>query len=203
MILRGLILAFLFSPITYPVVLSAQTTNDEVENSFRPGFGIKTAYAHNSFRAWGTMENTRQLYLNLSFLHTRTEFMRVPVELSSDLILTGWIRYPEDGIDGPRQSTTGLGIVPMRVILPLSNSNGIPFLSFAAGFIVMGTEFPIEIGTRFNYILEAGAGYRFSMSNQHRFETGLKLTHLSNGNTGMQNPGIDSGMIFISYYFPF
>ena len=203
MVLRVLIVAILSFLIWLPGSSNAQTTTYGDEDiPFRAGFGITAAYAQNSFQWWGTMENTKQLYLNLSFLHTRSESLRLPVELSSDLILAGWIRYPEDGIDGPRQSTTGLGIVPMRVILPLSNSSAMPFFSFAAGFIVMGTEFPIEIGTRFNYILEAGTGYRFSLSNEHRFEAGLKLTHLSNGNTGIQNPGIDSGMIFVSYYFP-
>jgi hypothetical protein len=182
---------------------SAQSDTAEAASTFKPAFGLKATYSHSSFKAWGTMQNTRQLYLNLSFLHTRTESLRLPVELSSDLILTGWIRYPEDGIDGPRESTTGLGIVPLRAILPLGSSNGTPYLSAAAGFIITGTEFPVEIGTRFNYILELGAGYRFTLRNSNLLEAGVKLTHLSNGNTGMQNPGIDSGMVFLGYYFTY
>lgn len=173
----------------------------EPENKFIPVMGVTGSYSNNSFRAWGTMENTRQSFLNMQFTHTEIKVKSLRFELSSDLILSGWIRYPSDGLNGPKESVFGIGLVPVRLNLPVLKKHNTPFITTSSGVIMTDKPFPDSRGTRLNYILEFGIGYQFSAGSNKLVQAGYKLHHLSNGNTGNENPGIDSHMFFFGLLF--
>jgi hypothetical protein len=121
-----------------------------------------------------------------------------PIELSSELIITGYIRYPVDGMNGPRESVYGIGFLPIRIGIPFSSGKNRLFLTSSAGFLVTHNAIPETIGARFNYMLELGLGYDVSLRNNRSLQFGYKLHHFSNGNNGIENPGIDSHMLFVN-----
>lgn len=177
---------------------SASSTSE-----FSPSFAVTGSYSHNSFRAWGTMENTRQSFINLQINHSEIAYRSFQVVLSSEIIVAGRIYYPIDGLNGPRESSFGLGLIPLRLNIPLMNRGHTPFLTAASGIFVVDKPFPDSRGTKMNYILEAGFGYRFPVGKNRFMEIGYKLHHLSNGNKGRENPGIDSHMFFGGIVLPF
>ncbi|TVR29618.1 MAG: acyloxyacyl hydrolase [Balneolaceae bacterium] len=187
----------LFIPLR---TLCGQTVS-EPELNQQTAFGVSLSYAPTSFVAWGKMENTNQTHLSLSYLHSQLDILPAPIELSSELIITGHIRYPIDGANGPRESVYGIGFLPIRVSIPFSSGSNRLFLTNSAGFLVTHNAIPETIGTRFNYILELGLGYDVRFRDDRSLQFGYKLHHFSNGNNGIQNPGIDSHMFFVNLLF--
>jgi hypothetical protein len=181
------------------IIYSQDQSESEVQ--FNPLFGFSGSYSHNSFKAWGTMENTRQAFLNIQFIHSELSSNKFRVQLGSELIVAGWIQYPNDGINGPRESVIGLGLVPIRFNLPFSDKENSAFLTSSAGVLMTDKAFPDHRGTRLNYILEIGLGYQFRIGSSRLLHAGYKLHHLSNGNSAAENPGIDSHMLFIGLFF--
>lgn len=183
------------------ITVKAQNQDNIIQDSFAPSFGISGSYSPNSFKGWGTMQNTRQMYLTLNYRHSGIHLGSMNLSLVSEVIVTGFIRYPNDGMNGPKESVAGLGLIPIRLHVPLTNKLNTPFLTSSAGFLVFGNEFPSAIGTRFNYTLDAGIGYHYQLKNGNSIQFGYKIGHLSNGNTGEQNPGIDSQHLFFEVLF--
>lgn len=148
------------------------------------------------------MENTRQSFLNIQLNHSELNFHNLHVEISSELIIAGRIHYPIDGLNGPKESSFGIGLIPIRLNIPFFNRQNTPFITATTGVFVVDKPFPDSRGTKLNYILEFGLGYRIALAQNRFLEFGYKLHHLSNGNTGMENPGIDSHMFFAGIVLP-
>lgn len=171
---------------------------DNSNAGFYPLIGISSSYAPTSFKAWGAMQNTQQFMLKVEIFHSYLGLKTSSVEVSSELILPGWIRFPVDGRNGPRNERMGLGLIPFRLHLPFMRKDNHPFLTTSAGFLFTELAFPDERGTRLNYLLDFGLGYRFRLTPAAALQAGYNLHHLSNGGTGIINPGVDSHMFFIS-----
>lgn len=193
--------------ITILLLFSANADAQVPENqkisaeSFRPAFGITGNYSPNSFTVWGKMQNTRQSQLMLTYLHSKINLGKLSLNLATEIIATSWIRYPIDGVNGFRENVFGLGFIPARFHIPLSKKTNGLFLTASGGFMVFNRVFPSNKGTRFNYVLDTGIGYQFYAGEKTILQAGYKLKHLSNGNTGESNPGIDSQNIFIGILF--
>ncbi|MCC5907621.1 MAG: acyloxyacyl hydrolase [Balneolaceae bacterium] len=163
--------------------------------------GISVAYSPTSFKAWGTIQNTRQFYINAEFNHTSISLGRTEMQVGSGVILTGWIRFPSNGISGPKESRTGFGLAPLIIKVPFSQQRHTPFFTISAGMIMTNIHFPNHLGSRFNYLLDAGLGYHIQTSDNYALQVGYKIHHLSNGNQSLENPGIDSHMFFARFLF--
>ena len=171
------------------------------ENLFQPAIGVTWNYSPNSFRAWGKIENAHQSQILLSYRHSKFNPGKFSVYFISEIVAASWIRYPINGKNGLRDNGFGLGFTPFGFELPLSNKPNGFFLHGSAGFIVFSQRLPSPLGSRFNYTLDAGIGYQFSVGEKRALQIGYKLKHLSNGNTGEVNPGIDSHNIFVGLLF--
>ena len=182
--------------------IQAQSASDSQNNEgFSPNLGVSINYSPTSFRFWGKMENTQQFYLSATLNHSEFELGFANFRLGSQLIVASQIEFPIDGLDGPREKRTGYGLVPLIVNLPFSSSGNTPFLTTSAGFIITDVSFPNALGTRFNYIIDIGLGYQFFRSGSLSYQFGYKLHHLSNGNSSIENPGIDSHMLFLKVLY--
>jgi hypothetical protein len=76
-----------------------------------------------------------------------------------------------------------------------------PTASLFAGYMLSSKKIPIDTAGSFNFSFELGAGleYFLSPSRSMRFE--YQLQHFSNAYTAPQNPGVDSGLLKLSYTF--
>lgn len=176
--------------------------SQQVQTSgFSPSLGLSTSYSHSSFRNWGTMENTKLTFFKIQYIHSQIDASVLNIHLSSEFIFTGWVNFPIDGLDGPKESRFGIGFTPIHMDIPIGKKSSYPFLTSSAGLLFTDRAFPNDEGARLNFLLDAGIGYAFQIKDDRYLQLGYKLHHLSNGNTGSLNPGIDSHMFFLNFLF--
>ena len=78
----------------------------------------------------------------------------------------------------------------------------VPYLEGTAG--AGGTSLRVpEIDSTFTFVLEAGAGLSFFVTDKVAVNAGYRFQHISNGHTSNPNRGFnsDSGVVGVSYYF--
>jgi hypothetical protein len=163
------------------------------------GYGFWASYAPNSTAQVAKMSNTSSTYFGLQLNHSSLIISDIEADLISEIVLLGFVKFPIDGLNGPKDWRLGIGLVPLRIDLPLSTSNNLlPFITLSGGLIYFETPFPNGDGTRLNYIVDAGIGWKIKINEAAFFHLGYRIQHLSNGNSGKVNPGIDSHTIFTS-----
>lgn len=199
--LKRVLLSSLLICSVYPQSLSAQSADSVSSASFSPSLSLSGTYSPISFRAWGKMLNTNHYFLRLGYNHTEVDLFSLKTHLGSELIISGMINFPVDGRDGERESLYGFGMVPFIANMPLSNKDHFPYITSSLGFIITDRHFPNLDGARFNFLLGTGIGYQFQTGDNHSIQVGYKLHHLSNGYMSLENPGIDSIMIFFNILF--
>ena len=176
-----------------------QVSGQNIQFNDRIGYGFWASHAPNSTTQIAKMANTSSTYFGLQFDHSTFFVSGREINLLSEIVLLGYVKYPDDGLDGPRDWRMGIGIVPLRLEFPLSVSNKfLPFLTTSGGIIYFESPFPNLDGTRLNYIIDVGLGWSIKINNASNFRFGYRIQHLSNGNSGKVNPGIDSHTLFTS-----
>lgn len=94
-------------------------------------------------------------------------------------------------------SYQGFGAAPIGFQFNLYDKNLIqPFLKSSTGFMLFGNRFPDERGTQFNFTLELGGGLEIMVAKSLSFTMGYKYHHMSNGQFGDINPGVDSNIFY-------
>ena len=73
----------------------------------------------------------------------------------------------------------------------------------AGAGIMASTEDVPDMGSRFNFTPQLGAGMSFKMANDSRLYVGTRWHHTSNANTFEQNPGRDTMLVYAMIGFPF
>ena len=122
---------------------------------------------------------------------------------------SGWLRSAvEPGLEGWFQyylspkSATAQGLkAAMRYHL-IGLGPVVPYLDVAAG--AGATDLSVrEIDSRLNFVLEAGAGLSYFVTDTIAVNAGYRFQHISNGNTSRPNRGFnsDTGMVGVSLYF--
>lgn len=74
-----------------------------------------------------------------------------------------------------------------------------PFIATNAGFLVSPRDIPANDSSRFNFTFEFGAGLELYRDHRHSVAVEYLVHHLSNAYIGDFNPGIDSGIIKLTY----
>ena len=76
-----------------------------------------------------------------------------------------------------------------------------PFLGGHGGFMVSTQEIPINYANNFNFTFDFDAGFEWYRTHSHSWRAEYRYHHISNKNTAIANPGIDSGLFQVSYVF--
>lgn len=160
--------------------------------------GIKATYAPATFTFIGKIKRSDFFGLALQFWHSTFQLGNFEVDLGSEILAAGRIKFPENGIDGPKDKQYGIGINPAIVQAPLFNNF---FISGTGGIIIFPETFPDAFGTKLNFVFDFGIGYEFDVSSANKIQFGYQLQHISNGGTGQVNPGIDFHMFYVGYRF--
>lgn len=110
--------------------------------------------------------------------------------LAANYTLTSTDRYQAD-------SYSGFGITPLGFQFNFNQHNIVqPFIKSSAGFIYFKKPFPDNRGVQFNLTLELGAGIEIMVLDNISLSLGYKYHHMSNGQAGQINPGIDSNIFY-------
>jgi hypothetical protein len=108
--------------------------------------------------------------------------------------------YPKRD-DGNRVvSKRGFGVSPIGFLLNKENSKRLsPFIETSGGFIYMESEFPTDDSRKLNYTFDIALGADVKFDSFGTLSFGYKFHHISNAETGSENPGLDSNFIFIKF----
>ena len=105
-------------------------------------------------------------------------------------------------IDKIRRTSYAFGIIPVGLQMNFRPRKSIqPFIEGSGGFIYFDKRIPTDIGTNFTFTADVGAGAEFRLKKDRAITAGYKYFHLSNGNRGVQNPGVDNHLIYLGYTF--
>jgi hypothetical protein len=75
-----------------------------------------------------------------------------------------------------------------------------PFVTGLGGFAVATRDIPVFNSSAFNYTFEAGAGVEWFQSHTRSCRFEYRYHHLANTGAA-ENPGIDSGVVKVTYSF--
>ncbi len=187
-----LLLSFLFS-----VSLLAQDNSFFNQSSF---FRVTSAYSPQSIILLGKTPDSQTLAIQLSY-GQKSKWAVESFPLIYLVSVTPFIKYhyPKRDEGSKRDMVRGLGISPVGFELQKKLHTNIGFvLNTAAGFVLIDKKFPTDKGRRLNYTFALSPGLIFKSNQSLSFLLGYKFHHISNAQTGSENPGIDSNFIFIS-----
>ncbi|MGK7370907.1 MAG: acyloxyacyl hydrolase [Candidatus Halalkalibacterium sp. M3_1C_030] len=163
-------------------------------------FTVWGGYAFDSFRLWGKTPDATIGQLGLGY---NRKFLKVGNQLIKyrfTLNLFSKVTYPEFQPGRNRTSLSGFGITPLgfRVNF-IQNKLLQPFIDTSGGMIVFNGPFPDSRGKKFNYTLGLGGGIEYLLNSNTSLSFGYKYFHISNGERGQVNPGIDSSFFFLAF----
>ncbi len=122
---------------------------------------------------------------------------------------SGWLRSAlEPGLEGWYQhylspnsaSAEGLKLAARYHFIGLGRL--VPYLEGTAGAGGSSLKVP-EINSAFTFVLEAGAGMSYFMTDEVAINAGYRFQHISNGHTSSPNRGFnsDTGLVGVSFFF--
>jgi opacity protein-like surface antigen len=101
-----------------------------------------------------------------------------------------------------RQWTMGEAISPLGLqwnFLPRHKTQA--FLTAHAGYMYSTQSIPLDNAGSFNFTFDLGAGFEFYRSRTRSMRAEYRYHHISNNGTASANPGIDSGLVQVTYSF--
>ncbi|MFH5833995.1 acyloxyacyl hydrolase [Halalkalibaculum sp. DA3122] len=153
---------------------------------------------HSSNGVWGKTSGAELRVLGFRYNRKVLTFPRHYL-LKYVLEMNVHVQYQLSGIsvEATPSSLSGFGITPLGFQLnALRNQSVQPFFKSSAGFMYLSDPFPNDQGTNFNFTLEIGTGMEIMLTANSFFTLGYKYHHMSNGQFGQINPGVDSNIFY-------
>jgi hypothetical protein len=103
-------------------------------------------------------------------------------------------------VGSERKAVYGAGAAPIGLKFNFRRNRRVqPFGQATGGFLYFSQQAPITNASQFNFTFDFSGGVQIVNSNRRSFTIGYKYHHISNGNTGTFNPGVDVQMIFAGF----
>lgn len=161
------------------------------EISFWAGYSIGSPHL------WGKTPNVSLRYFGLRYNRKFLDFHSTEIEYIFKVGIYSEIFYPMFVKGRPKNSLSGFGIAPLGFQINFRDDKTIqPFLNTTGGFVILNQPFPDWRGKKFNFTFGIAGGVEFMLSHSISLSLGLRFHHLSNGERGMVNPGIDSSIFY-------
>lgn len=196
-----------FAGSAYAQEAAVEQTSAKVEwisgkNSGAHEFSILGGYAFDSFKLWGKTPNATLGQIAFGYNRKMLRLGQQMLEYRMEISIFSRITYPEFEPGRERVSLSGFGFAPLGFRMNFRQEDTVqPFLGSTLGFMYLEGPFPDERGKKFNYTLRAGGGIEFLILSRSSLSLGYTFFHLSNGDSGQVNPGIDSSFFFASLTF--
>ncbi len=101
-----------------------------------------------------------------------------------------------------RRWTVGQALSPVGTkvnFLPRSKLQ--PFVIGHGGYMFSTTAIPVEGAGSFNFTFDLGAGLEYFVSRTRSVRVEYRYHHFSNAETALSNPGVDNGVLQVTYSF--
>lgn len=95
-------------------------------------------------------------------------------------------------------SRSGFGISPVGfTLMDISQKRLTPYIRTTGGLIYMDRSFPTDGARKLNYTFDITLGANLKFNPFGLISFGYKFHHISNAETGNENPGLDSNFLFL------
>ena len=106
--------------------------------------------------------------------------------------------YPKRDKGNEKDIVTGYGVSPLGYLFLLPRGQLNFYTGIKSGIMLMNKTFPTNKGRRINYSFDISFGVNRAIQKNTFLSFGYRFHHISNAQTGTQNPGIDSNFLFLS-----
>jgi hypothetical protein len=171
----------------------AQPTQKDHQYNLLAGYSLtsvkllgKTPDSQTQFFSIGYQQRLHKYFPEYSFWYT------------VDVIPYLHYYYPKRDLQGKFVNRSGFGFSPVGFLLTQESSSFfVPFLKTSGGIILMEDEFPTKRSRRLNFTFDITAGGNLNITSFLAVSFGYKFHHISNAETGSENPGLDSNILFL------
>lgn len=134
----------------------------------------------------------------------------VNLKYTADVVPVSFLNYPDVEISGGpvpsvsavRPTRYAFGAAPLGLQMNFRPRKKLqPFIGASGGMLYFQKRTPNYVGTRFAFTADIGAGIELKMEKKRAVTFGYKYYHISNGDRGIENPGIDNNLFYIGYTF--
>lgn len=159
-------------------------------------------YSRSSVVFLGKTDNAETSIFGLGirkFLKSTADF---DIYYTVDFIPHLYFKYPKRD-DGDRiHSAKGVAVSPVGFEFEKLVKQHLALkLSTSGSFVVMDTTFPTNKGRKLNFTFDISPALSFKVAEPFSLIMGYKFHHISNAQTGKENPGVDSNFLFLSLQF--
>lgn len=160
-------------------------------------FSFWAGFAFDSYRLWGKMPDAKIRSAGVRYNRKLVYKKNLVLEYNTSASLYSKYSYPSSLDGNSRTSLSGFGMSPLGFQINFAGDKDVqPFINTAAGFMLLNKRFPDIRGKKMNFTFGAGGGIEILLSESVSLSAGIKYYHLSNGDRGEINPGIDSNMYY-------
>ncbi len=132
---------------------------------------------------------------------------QVNLRYTADIVPLAIVNFPDVEIRPPsfravRETRYGFGMAPAGIQVNFRPRKKLqPFIAASGGMLYFNQRLPNYTGTRFNFTADIGGGIQYELNGGRSITFGYKYHHISNGNRGIDNPGIDNNLFYVGYTF--
>jgi hypothetical protein len=172
----------------------------------RNEFGLWAGYSPHSFVLEGTSLHRHLLLLNLQYARTLGAKGPFSLKYTADLIPVALETQPttyyivhHKVLKNTAGTVFGAGANPLGFQVNFGRKKIQPFANSSIGFLYFTRQVPAPNSSQFNFTFNFGGGIQLFAASRRSFTVGYKYHHLSNADTGIINPGIDSNVIYVGF----
>ncbi len=118
---------------------------------------------------------------------------------TADVIPQVYYDYPKRDENSRMVTRTGFGFSPVGFLFEKPINNFLLYqIGISGSFIFMESNFPTDKGRKLNFTFDPTFTIQSVLSDNISITAGYKFHHISNAQTGSENPGIDSNFLFLT-----
>lgn len=191
------LILFLSLPLFSTQCVKAQAPTFEQETRW----SVWGGYSANSIRLLGKTAQSQTQIFAFGFQKPIKSYS--PNKLlwyTADVIPYIQFDYPKRDENNRRVSRSGFGISPVGFSITNSLSNWLtPYIQSTGGIIYMEDKFPTDRAKTLNFTFDITIANSFTVNQFAIVSVGYKFHHISNAQTGAENPGLDSNFLFLTF----
>ncbi|RNC85462.1 MAG: acyloxyacyl hydrolase [Balneola sp.] len=163
-------------------------------------FSILAGYSPISIKFFGKTPNTQTSISQVRYQKkTKYSYKKLPIYYQVSISPYIYYDYEKRDDGGKKDIASGFGFSPIGFATFYELNRHIDFqLSTSGGFMIMNQDFPTDKGQQLNFTYELEPSLVIRNNHFFSFAAGYKFHHISNAQTGTENPGVDSNFIFFS-----
>jgi len=191
-IFKAVLLVFV---LNIPSVAQEKLYNQPLE------FRIWSGYSFNSVYLLGKTKSAQSAIVGLGVRKAIRKYDGNGILFyTADLVPYLYYNYPKRDANNQFIEHTGFGISPIGLIFQKSLNSIFSYqVGISGSFILMEEKFPTDKGRKLNFTFDPSFTVETKLSKSLSLAGGYKFHHISNAQTGSENPGLDSNFIFLSF----